>query len=271
MYSTDLSLKPLKYGGVFEFNKKSQANQNKQIRQMIKELQQNPTRDKLEQTYSFILGSLLDQNNALLKDTFNRFKEKQYKKSNPTLTRYELDLISDELYKAYKIRQSFTNERLKDLVKKDYNTQLALFMGLMIGNRDKQKTIKDSVIDLQSRADDMLNDDMHRLRSELNYITAKEYGAIGYVWQNQQDNRVVGNPLGIYPVVKNPMVHGNHWDRQDKFYLYDFTDKETIKELKKQGVAFEFDKDLLDGSAGEPYGCRCFKINIYEIKELSKF
>lgn len=261
---------PLSVGGVYQVNKNSQKANNNQIRELVRELQKEPNKDKVQEVYTLILSSLLMQNNAILKDTFKRYKSSQFKKSNPKLTKYEIDLIEDKLYKAYRIRQDYTNERLKDLVKKDYTAQLALLGGLILGSRDKQRTIKESVKSLQNKADNMLDDDMHRLRSELNFITAKEYGAFGYIWKNQQDNRVVGNPLGIYPVVKNPLVHGNHWVRENKLYLYDFATKQIKKDLKNKGIEFELDKDLLDGSAGEPYGCRCYKVNVYNLNDLRK-
>ncbi len=65
----------------------------------------------------------------------------QYKQSNPKLTKYEIDLIANKLYEVYQIRKDYTNERLKDMVKKDYNTQLALLGGLMVGSRNAIKNV----------------------------------------------------------------------------------------------------------------------------------
>ena len=194
----------------------------------------------------------------------------QYKQSNPTLTKYEIDLIANKLYEIYQIRKDYTNERLKDMVKKDYNTQLALLGGIMVGSRNAILNIKDSVKKLQATADNMLDDSIHRLRADLNNTTAKEYGAFGYIWKNQQDLRVVGNPHGIYPIIKDPITHGNHWNRQDKLYLYQDAPSKIKQELNKRGIKFELDRDLLDGSPGEPYGCRCYRINIFNIENINK-
>ncbi len=176
---------------------------------------------------------------------YTRYMNTQYKQSNPTLTKYEMDLIANKLYEVYQIRKDYTNERLKDMVKKDYNTQLALLGGLMVGSRNAILNIKDSVKKLQLNTDNMLDDSIHRLRADLNHTTAKEYGAFGYIWKNQQDLRVVGNPHGIYPIVKDPITHGNHWNRQDKLYLYQDAPSKIKQELKKRGIKFELDSDLL--------------------------
>ncbi|GLO96914.1 hypothetical protein HpBGD38_14570 [Helicobacter pylori] len=261
-------LTPLAYGGVVEYNKSNQKKQNAQIRQLVRELNIAPSKDKLQQTYTLILASIILQNTSILKDIYTRYMNTQYKQSNPTLTKYEMDLIANKLYEVYQIRKDYTNERLKDMVKKDYNTQLALLGGLMVGSRNAIVNIKDSVKKLQVNADNMLDDSIHRLRADLNTTTAREYGAFGYIWKNQQDLRVVGNPHGIYPIAKDPITHGNHWNRQDKLYLYQDAPSKIKQELKKRGIKFELDSDLLDGSPGEPYNCRCYRINIFNIDKI---
>lgn len=125
-------LTPLAYGGVVEYNKSNQKKQNAQIRELVRELNIAPSKDKLQQTYTLILASILLQNTSILKDIYTRYMNTQYKQSNPTLTKYEMDLIANKLYEVYQIRKDYTNERLKDMVKKDYNTQLALLGGLMV-------------------------------------------------------------------------------------------------------------------------------------------
>ncbi|WP_194151518.1 hypothetical protein [Helicobacter pylori] len=129
-------LTPLTYGGVVEYNKSNQKKQNAQIRELIRELNSQPSKDKLQQTYTLILASIILQNTSILKDIYTRYMNTQYKQSNPNLTQYEIDLIANHLYEVYQIRKDYTNERLKDMVKKDYNTQLALLSGLIVGSRN---------------------------------------------------------------------------------------------------------------------------------------
>ncbi|MGL2603798.1 hypothetical protein ACQJ5U_07640 [Helicobacter pylori] len=111
-------LTPLTYGGVVEYNKSNQKKQNAQIRQLLRELNIEPSTDKLQQAYTLILASILFQNTSILKDIYTRYIKTQYRQSNPTLTQYEMDLIANKLYEVYQIRKDYTNERLKEMVKK---------------------------------------------------------------------------------------------------------------------------------------------------------
>ncbi|GAA9638372.1 hypothetical protein VN0759_08690 [Helicobacter pylori] len=47
-----------------------------------------------KQTYTLILASILLQSASILKDIYSRYMNTQYKQSNPTLTKYEIDLIA---------------------------------------------------------------------------------------------------------------------------------------------------------------------------------
>lgn len=53
-------------------------------------------------------------------------------------------------------------------------------------------------------------------------VTQARQTALGieeYVWRTSKDQRVVGNPNGLYP---NPTkLHGNHWIRNGKIYRWD--------------------------------------------------
>lgn len=64
----------------------------------------------------------------------------------------------------------------------------------------------------------------------------QEYaGVTRYVWLTMRDTRVVGNPVGLYPV--GTAEHGDHWDRD--------------------GKVFSWAEPPHDGHPGEAYGCRC--------------
>ncbi|GAA9300445.1 hypothetical protein HpHA237_15280 [Helicobacter pylori] len=67
-YSQYNLLTPLAYGGVVEYNKSNQKKQNAQIRELVRELNIAPSKDKLQQTYTLILASILLQNTSMLKD-----------------------------------------------------------------------------------------------------------------------------------------------------------------------------------------------------------
>jgi hypothetical protein len=64
----------------------------------------------------------------------------------------------------------------------------------------------------------------------------QEYAGVSrYVWLTMKDNRVVGNPVGLYPV--GTADHGDHWERD--------------------GKVFSWSEPPHDGHPGEAYGCRC--------------
>ncbi len=60
-------------------------------------------------------------------------------------------------------------------------------------------------------------------------------GVRSYVWQTRKDERVVGNPVGLYP--QGTDEHGDHWSRH--------------------GKVFRWDEPPHDGAPGSAYGCRC--------------
>ena len=68
--------------------------------------------------------------------------------------------------------------------------------------------------------------------------TRARHEAVGidkYIWRNSDDNRVVGNPSGLYPTGNKG--HGNHWIREGKLFYYS--------------------RPPHDGHPGIPYRCRC--------------
>ncbi|GAA7175596.1 hypothetical protein HpBGD54_00010 [Helicobacter pylori] len=123
-------LTPLTYGGVSEYNKSNQKKQNAQIRQLVRELNIAPSKDKLQQTYTLILASILSQNTSILKDVYTRYMNTQYKQSNPTLTKYEMDLIANKLYEVYQIRKDYPMS-LSVMIGLNKKARLCLFVDLI--------------------------------------------------------------------------------------------------------------------------------------------
>ena len=69
-------------------------------------------------------------------------------------------------------------------------------------------------------------------------VTESRHQAVGikkYRWRNSQDQRVVGNPSGLYP--KGNKGHGNHWVRENKVFYYA--------------------RPPFDGNPGHAFNCRC--------------
>lgn len=99
-----------------------------------------------------------------------------------------------------------------------------------------------------NRAKFLARDQTQKLVTGLNSIRQKEAGIEEYIWRNQGDRRVVGNPSGLYP--KGSPQHENHWQRE--------------------GKVFKWDKPPSDGHPGQAIGCRCFAepvINFDKIDE----
>lgn len=89
-------------------------------------------------------------------------------------------------------------------------------------------------------------DQTSKLNSSLNAIRQQDAGINRYTWRNSQDQRVVGNPGGLYP--EGNAVHGNHWERE--------------------GQEFSWDQPPEDGNPGEPIECRCSAEPIIDLEEL---
>lgn len=89
-------------------------------------------------------------------------------------------------------------------------------------------------------------DQTSKLNSSLNAIRQQDAGINRYTWRNSQDQRVVGNPGGLYP--EGNAVHGNHWERE--------------------GQAFRWDQPPEDGHPGQPIQCRCTAEPIIDLEEL---
>lgn len=86
------------------------------------------------------------------------------------------------------------------------------------------------------RAKLIARDQSGKFVSSLNEIRQKDAGIEGYIWRTSKDNRVVGNPSGLYP--KGNRAHMDHWNREGKF--------------------FTWDNPPPDGHPGQAINCRCF-------------
>lgn len=97
-----------------------------------------------------------------------------------------------------------------------------------------------------NRAKFIARDQTAKLASSINQLRQQNIGVTKYKWKNSQDERVVGNPSGLYP--KGNRVHGNHWKRENKIYYYD----------RPPG----------DGPPGKAPNCRCVAEPQLDLDEL---
>lgn len=98
----------------------------------------------------------------------------------------------------------------------------------------------------QREARRIARDQTSKLCTSLNAIRQQDAGINRYTWRNSQDQRVVGNPAGLYP--QGNAVHGDHWQRE--------------------GQAFRWDQPPEDGHPGQPIHCRCTAEPIIDLDEL---
>lgn len=113
----------------------------------------------------------------------------------------------------------------------------------------------------------ILSDQTRKMISSFDNIVAEHYKAIGFFWKTRQDNRVVGNPAGKYPKSTVNKMHGDHYERANKFYFYKNNwaiNKKLINTKHKDFAYAEFD----DGLPGQPINCRCYAYNIYDISDI---
>lgn len=108
-----------------------------------------------------------------------------------------------------------------------------------------------------------INHHQHILQSELDFALNKDTQAIGILWVTCDDERVVGNPFGIYP--HPTKEHGDHYSRHNQYIFY--KDSKFVKQgiISKSNVTFY--EDLKDGGF-TAYNCRCFGIPFYSLDEL---
>lgn len=89
----------------------------------------------------------------------------------------------------------------------------------------------------ESRAKLIARDQIGSIASGITETRQRELGVTRYRWSTSQDERVVGNPSGLYPEATNPEMHGNHWERE--------------------GQIFEWSDPPEDGHPGRAIQCRC--------------
>ena len=113
-------------------------------------------------------------------------------------------------------------------------------------------------------------DQTSKMQSTLELITATHFNSLCFEWKTKRDNRVVGNPTGLYP--KGNERHGDHYHRNGKFYYFK-SQKRLLIEAGVKLSSFEGTaEDLIekDGYVGQAIGCRCRARHIYRIADLPK-
>ena len=89
-------------------------------------------------------------------------------------------------------------------------------------------------------------DQTNKMHGVVTQTRQQSLGIEEYIWRTSRDQRVVGDPSGLYP--KGTKLHGNHWERE--------------------GVKFRWDEPPDDGHPGWPIRCRCHAEPVIDYDKL---
>lgn len=217
------------------------------------------------------VGAIVNQH---LKSAFSDFYTKGgYKESNQDVSKLKLSDLRDDFKKELtrKIITSFaliknTDEEMKQKLASRFLNWLTIDSEEVRGKTTSKQSLLNFLDFVEENAKSenharfIIEDQTRKMIANMDLIISNANGAIGGYWKNRGDNRVVGNPHGLYP--KGNKAHGDHWDREGVFFIY------------KDGWAYqngyikgELYEDLEDGGVGVAIGCRCRMENVYDLRD----
>lgn len=235
----------------------------------------------IKKDFDKVLKSVNKEVRSKLKNEYNRFIKKGIFKTSPLLQKYKIEDLKPDFKKELEIR---TNVSLSYITTQDRNTveeiknRLMNFASIPHNSKNLEELEYDFFNDVipadvkknyktSSWQNMIIRDQSHKLVSNMTYITAMKNNAIGFIWKNRKDIRVVGNPQGKYK--KGNKMHNNHWEREGKLYL--FRDSEALKKgLIKKTKDVKYADEIEDGLPGIPINCRCTMRLIYRLYEIPK-
>ena len=233
----------------------------------------------IKNDYDKVLKSVNKEVRSKLKNEYNQFIKKGAFRVAPTLQKYKIEDLKPDFKKELESR---INVSLSYITTQDKNTieeiknRLMNFASIPHPNKDLKELEYDFWNDvLPEKAKKnyksnkwqnmIIRDQQHKLTSNMTYITAMKNNAIGFIWKNRKDIRVVGNPSGLYP--SGNKIHNDHWKREGKLYL--FRDSAALKKgLIKKTKDVQYADEIDDGLPGIPINCRCTMRLIYRLYEI---
>ena len=166
-----------------------------------------------------------------------------------------LDVLGVDVYR----REQFLGSHLKSFVQEgsslitkltdDTYHDVATTITRGIRSGDRVESIKDAILTetdigpgvfnkVETRARLIARDQVGKLNGELTRTRQEAMGVKEYIWHTALDERVRGNPAGLYP-----KADPSHYDRE--------------------GETFSWDKPPEDGHPGEAIQCRCWAEAIF--------
>lgn len=233
----------------------------------------------IKKDYDKVLKSVNKEVRSKLKNEYNQFIKKGVFRTAPSLQKYKIEDLKPDFKKELESR---INVSLSYIKTQDQNTieeiknRLMNFASIPHPNKDLKELEYDFWNDVipakvkknyktSSWQNMIIRDQQHKLVSNMTYITAMKNDAVGFIWKNRKDIRVVGNPSGLYP--SGNKMHNNHWKREGKLYL--FRDSAALKKgLIKKTKDVQYADEIEDGLPGIPINCRCTMRLIYRLYEI---
>lgn len=114
----------------------------------------------------------------------------------------------------------------------------------------------------ERRAKLIARDQVGKLQGALHEARQKDLGIESYVWRTSRDERVTGNPGGLYPdAPDDSTTHGDHHAREGRRFSWAKSGGRLVEVLKDGKTRVT---EFADGHPGEPIQCRCVSEPILE-------
>lgn len=184
------------------------------------------------------------------------------------------DKAEKMFFKILKERLFTTSRLLRTSGEADdmYRYILGFVTSQVVGLTTKDYTKLKKGIEKRAKSDRhfemVLDSQKALLRSNMDAAFDEVTDAIAFRWETQVDERVVGNPKGLYPKVYDEYAHGNHWDREGKLYFYPNSSAVRNGFINKKSASYRSVDSLKDGRPSEAYNCRCFSHSISTLSEV---
>jgi uncharacterized protein with gpF-like domain len=193
-------------------------------------------------------------------DRVSNYTDAQVKKNIAKAVKVPIEKVaylpeSDELATIETLREVFIagNVQLIKTIPAKYFNELSQAVSNNFRGIDQvgdAKSLAGRIYDIgnisRRRAAFVARDQTAKVTAALSQERSRHAGAKKYIWRTAEDQRVVGDPGGLYP--KASKGHGNHYKRNGRVYF--------------------FDRPFADGLPGDAYGCRCYAEPVLQVDEL---
>ena len=118
----------------------------------------------------------------------------------------------------------------------------------------------------KKRARLIARDQTSKMTSTLNQARQQSLGIDMYIWRTAKDQRVVGNPSGLYP--KGNQVHGDHYVMEG---LYCRWDDPTVVSYDKGSTWIKRGSNMPKEHPGQQIQCRCYAEPVVDIERILQY